>query len=56
MEPGFRGTRNLELRSTVLTLGGDHQLAGQSQRSHGVLVDQSRETTYESKSFFSNSL
>lgn len=28
----------------VLTFGGDHELTGQSQRSHGVLVHQGRET------------
>lgn len=31
------------------TFGGDHQLTGQSQRGHGVLVNQSGETTYEQK-------
>ncbi len=30
-----------------LTFGGDHQLAGQSQWSHRVLVHQSRKTTYK---------
>lgn len=33
--------------TATLTFGGDHQLTGQSQRGHGVLVNQSGETTYE---------
>lgn len=30
----------------TLTFGGDHQLTGQSQRGHRVLVNQSREAAY----------
>lgn len=36
-------------RRATLTFGGDHQLTGQSQRSHGVLVNQSGKTTCRHK-------
>lgn len=37
--------KSWESMRVKLTFGGDHQLAGQSQRSHRVLVHESRETT-----------